>query len=310
MNNKILIIIIIIILILIFIFVYKELNKFKHTLLTNINDSLNDIKKENSDAMFNLENNVAKNLTQYKNVSNENLLQLRKIALLHNQSITRISNHFTEIDEQSDEHVLADVISDGKKASVYYMSNSNDSPYLSGHNNLSDQDNNCVCINTNMHMDNDINVNETDFRTNRAAEFDIYRVVEILNNNLSGTNEIFTSTNTILRDNINYIKEYDYEIKTHENSDAPLTIDIHELKQIRNGTVINVNPEINSEINSDDKFENNMIDINTNVNVNSELEYVVDSKINYKIIDNNLLTKEQVYEIMNNDNLNSNVNYT
>ena len=65
---------------------YEE--DIKDALDTNINQFKNDIN-----------NNIIKCIHKVKDISTENIKQLRKIIVLNNQPIKKIKNHFTETDD-------------------------------------------------------------------------------------------------------------------------------------------------------------------------------------------------------------------
>jgi len=108
--------------------VYLEVMNIKKTMLKLTELNLN-IKDEHNNTINRIQNNMIKYVEQIKNISNDNLQQLKKITLLNQQPITRISNHFTETDDDenhSDIQYLSDMRNQFKKEesknSDYYMS--------------------------------------------------------------------------------------------------------------------------------------------------------------------------------------------
>jgi hypothetical protein len=75
-------------------FMYSEIQKTNEL----VSDMKDHVETENKKITFDIHNNINKCLSKIKDISEENLQQLKKINLLNNQSIKNI-NHFSEIDD-------------------------------------------------------------------------------------------------------------------------------------------------------------------------------------------------------------------
>lgn len=92
-------IIVVIVLLFVFLtFMYREILAIKEDLTTKITTATTTF----NDATVNMTNKLQANMincvTKMKDISNDNLQQLRKISMLNRQQVTKISNHFTETD--------------------------------------------------------------------------------------------------------------------------------------------------------------------------------------------------------------------
>jgi hypothetical protein len=90
-----------IMLLLLFVFLivmYREILNLREELTAN----LSDIKTNFNDATVNMTNKLQSNMihcvSKIKDISTDNLQQLRKISMLNRQQVTKVSNHFTESD--------------------------------------------------------------------------------------------------------------------------------------------------------------------------------------------------------------------
>ena len=112
MNYKILIILLA--LLFLVILVYQEVSSLKNEFINNMKKLTSDLKDNSNFMVTKLQNNMIKCVGQIKNISSDNIYQLRKISELNKQPITRMScaNHFTETDAseiQTDINYLSDV---------------------------------------------------------------------------------------------------------------------------------------------------------------------------------------------------------
>jgi hypothetical protein len=91
--------------------VYREISNLRSGLITCINKLMIETQNNNDKIASKLQSNMINCVGQIKNISSDNLHQLKKITLLNHQPIRKISNHFTETDDSeihTDIHYLSD----------------------------------------------------------------------------------------------------------------------------------------------------------------------------------------------------------
>ena len=91
--------IILLALLFIVIMTYRELTIMKHDLNNNVDVLIDSVKQETNLTVLKIQSSVTKCMTHVKDVNLENMKQLKKITMLNNQPIMRITNHYTETDE-------------------------------------------------------------------------------------------------------------------------------------------------------------------------------------------------------------------
>lgn len=180
-NQRIKFVIVLLLLALLFIVivVYRELTTLKDEFINNMtNVSL--LFQQKSDKMLsNLQNNMIKCVSQVKSISSDNLHQLRKITVLNNQPINRISNHFTETDD-SEIHTDINYLSDNKpRIFKHQISQSVQSPYYMSEDTSSDRSSNCISsrkLSDTSNNDNNVCVGDVCYRTseNNSDSLPIY----------------------------------------------------------------------------------------------------------------------------------------
>jgi len=131
------IIILLLALLFLIILIYREVTTLKTDVVHNVSGLAHEMRTYQHNMVGQFQSNINKCVSQIKNISSDNLQQLRKITLLNNQPVTRIANHFTETDDSemrtninylSETRKLkggADLVSDqknGEKHSSLYMS--------------------------------------------------------------------------------------------------------------------------------------------------------------------------------------------
>ena len=75
--------------------IFKELYTMKAEYIEIISKSKND----NKELVIKMNEDMNRCVSHIKNISTDNLMQLKKINILNNQPISRIVNHYTETDE-------------------------------------------------------------------------------------------------------------------------------------------------------------------------------------------------------------------
>lgn len=133
MNVKVIIIIACSIGLLILIyFHFKILKDVSEVNTDNMEKLFSELKKDIGNTM---KISIDKYVEKLKNISSDNLNQLKKISLLHRQTVTKMSNHFTETmdsERHSDINYLSDVMvhntqnTTANKPKEYYMSEDTD----------------------------------------------------------------------------------------------------------------------------------------------------------------------------------------
>lgn len=105
------VIIILIVLLFLVVLVYREISSLKDIVNKNIDDSFN---VPHEKLMYTIQNNLDKYIGQIKNISNDNLQQLKKITLLNHQPIIKhFGNNYTETDNNSEFRKDIDYLSNG-----------------------------------------------------------------------------------------------------------------------------------------------------------------------------------------------------
>ena len=108
--------IILLALLFLIILTYREVSSLKEQLSTNMNIMAIDMKQNNDNIIARVNNNMLKCVSQIKDISGDNLQQLRKITTLNQQSITKkIANHFTEETDDSEMKPDLNYFSDTKQ---------------------------------------------------------------------------------------------------------------------------------------------------------------------------------------------------
>jgi len=157
------ILIILLALLFLVILIYREITTLKCEVMDNIEELTLEMRQTNDYTVTKLQNNMIKCVGQVKEISSDNINQLRKITELNHQPVTKIANHFTETDASeihTDINYLSEVRNDKDifahpktRDGNYYMSEdtdkSSDSEGVSGSKKTAsyekDRSNNIVC---------------------------------------------------------------------------------------------------------------------------------------------------------------------
>ena len=107
--------IILLALLFLIILVYREVSSLRQNILKNISSMLFNTKQNQDKIVNNLQNNMSKCILQIKEITNDNIQQFRKINTLNHQPITKVANHYTEM-EDSDFHTDIHYLSDSRKS--------------------------------------------------------------------------------------------------------------------------------------------------------------------------------------------------
>lgn len=130
MNYKVIIVLFIIILLIIL--TYREITTLKSYFFGKLNSITSEVAQVSDETNTKIQSSIGNCISQFKNISINNLQELRKITLLNKQPITKVVNHFTETDpsykgamtdnplETSDLNILNQFNNNDKQ--TYYMS--------------------------------------------------------------------------------------------------------------------------------------------------------------------------------------------
>src|SRR4029078_2800202 len=125
---KIFLMIVIGVIILIIIMFIRDFLSFKTGIKQTFEKYLRHFKQENDFNQYQLEKELLKQLNNIKSNNEEQFQQFKNIALLNNQSILKLSDESISQREIKNKSADKENVSNCKKSSVYYLSNSNDSP--------------------------------------------------------------------------------------------------------------------------------------------------------------------------------------
>ena len=81
------------------ILVYREIMTLKDYYKVATQKTIVGIDKNNNNMIIRMQHNMAECVRDVKHISNNTLQQLKKITFINNQTIKKIPNHYTEIDD-------------------------------------------------------------------------------------------------------------------------------------------------------------------------------------------------------------------
>ena len=238
--------IILLALLFIVIMTYRELTMMKHELNSNIEVLIDNVKQETSSSVSKIQSSVTKCLNDVNHISTQNIAQLKKITLLNNQPVLRMTNHYTETDESLHTDMRSNGLTDtknnifkntGSVGDVYYMSES-----------------------------------ETDYRKKKELKCEVDVECQVQSTNSSSTKTVKELPPLVVEEVVSVV---DTQIPLYVNTEKSLAEDNIQLS-VENDIDCTNDTLINMLNNEEILYSANVID-NTNTNVDVEVETINDN---------------------------------